>query len=70
MAHILGYHVTQFLLLLSRYFSWLAPLVGKWAWWLAEGNSEVVDEGYKVLNFDCLVSASADTTHVSFRSMH
>jgi hypothetical protein len=51
--------VTQFLLLLSRYFSWLAPLVGKWAWWLAEGNSEVVDEGYKVLNFDCLVSVFA-----------
>jgi hypothetical protein len=30
-------------------------LVGRWAWWLANEESDVVDDGYKVLNFDCLV---------------
>lgn len=66
LAHFFGFHVTQFLLFLSRYSRWFAPYVGRWAWWLAKGNSEVVDEGYKVLNFDCLVSRGVGIAHVSF----
>ncbi|RXK40318.1 D-arabinono-1,4-lactone oxidase [Tremella mesenterica] len=53
-AHILGYHVTQFFLFCSRYFPSLTPWVGMWAWWLVNQRSVVVDEGHKVLNFDCL----------------
>ena len=53
---ILHYHVTQFFLFWARMFPSLTPLVGKWGWWLAKGQSEVVNDGYKVLNFDCLVS--------------
>ncbi len=55
MAHILGYHVTQFLLLVARIFPSFTPWVGEWAWWLSKEDSEVVDDGYRVLNFDCLV---------------
>ncbi|KAL7423531.1 D-arabinono-1,4-lactone oxidase [Cryptotrichosporon argae] len=54
MAHILGYHVTQFFLLASRYVPSLTPAVGRWAWWLSKEDSHVIDDGYKVLNFDCL----------------
>lgn len=57
-AHFLGFHVTQFLLFLSRFFPSFTPWVGKWAWWLAKEDSEVVDDGYKILNFDCLVGGS------------
>lgn len=62
MAHILGFHVTQIFLLVSRYLPSLTPLVGRWAWWLSKGDSEVVDEGHKVLNFDCLVSQIFNST--------
>ncbi|ORX37208.1 D-arabinono-1,4-lactone oxidase [Kockovaella imperatae] len=51
---ILGYHVTQFFLLIARFLPFLTPWVGRWAWWLSKGESVVVDDGYKVLNFDCL----------------
>jgi len=54
LAHILGYHVTQFLLFIARYFRSFTPYVGKWAWYLAKEDSVAVDDGYKVLNFDCL----------------
>ncbi|WVQ85003.1 hypothetical protein IAT38_007167 [Cryptococcus sp. DSM 104549] len=54
MAHVLGFHVTQFFLFTARIFPSLTPLVGRWAWWLSKDNSAVVDDGYKVLNFDCL----------------
>ncbi|GMK54008.1 hypothetical protein CspeluHIS016_0105940 [Cutaneotrichosporon spelunceum] len=53
-GHILGYHVTQFLLFVSRYWRNFTPYVGKWAWWLAGRHSVTIDDGYKVLNFDCL----------------
>ncbi|ODN73934.1 hypothetical protein L202_07440 [Cryptococcus amylolentus CBS 6039] len=53
-AHFLGFHVTQFFLYLSRIFPSLTAAVGRWAWWLSKTDSEVVDDGYKVLNFDCL----------------
>ena len=55
MSHLLGYHVTQFFLLVARAFPSLTPWVGRWAWWLSKEDSQVVDDGYKVLNFDCLV---------------
>lgn len=58
MAHILGFHVMQFFLCVARYFPSFTPYVGRYAFWLAKGDSEVVDEGYKVLNFDCLVRTS------------
>lgn len=51
----LGFHVTQFLLLISRYFRDFTPWVGKWVWWLSKNGGEVVNDGFKVLNFDCLV---------------
>ncbi|WVW84910.1 hypothetical protein I302_106946 [Kwoniella bestiolae CBS 10118] len=54
LAHILGFHVTQFFLFVSRVFPSFTPLVGRWAWWLSKQESEVVDDGYKILNFDCL----------------
>ncbi|KAK1925844.1 putative D-arabinono-1,4-lactone oxidase [Papiliotrema laurentii] len=54
MAHILGYHVTQFFLFVARFIPPFSPFVGWWAWWLSKEDSEVVDDGYKVLNFDCL----------------
>lgn len=54
LAHILGFHVTQFFLFVSRIIPSFTPLVGRWAWWLANEESVVVDDGYKVLNFDCL----------------
>ncbi|WVR06534.1 hypothetical protein IAU60_003565 [Kwoniella sp. DSM 27419] len=54
LAHILGFHITQFFLFASRIFPSLTSAVGRWAWWLANQESEVVDDGYKVLNFDCL----------------
>ncbi|KAK8858782.1 hypothetical protein IAR55_003012 [Kwoniella newhampshirensis] len=54
MAHILGFHVTQFLLFVSRYIPSFTPFVGRWAWWLSKEESVVVDDGYKLLNFDCL----------------
>lgn len=55
LAHILGFHVTQFFLFVSRFITSLTPWVGRWAWWLSNVNSVNVDHGYKVLNFDCLV---------------
>lgn len=55
MAHILGFHITQFFLFVARLIPSLTPAVGRWAWWLSKEDSEVVDDGYKVLNFDCLV---------------
>jgi hypothetical protein len=63
MAHILGYHITQFLLFIARFFPSLIPWVGRWAWWLSKEDSEVVDDGYKVLNFDCLVCGFTDKPH-------
>lgn len=57
--HILGYHITQFFLLVARIFPPLTSWVGLWAWWLSKEDSEVVDDGYKVLNFDCLYSQYA-----------
>ncbi|WWC88457.1 uncharacterized protein L201_003368 [Kwoniella dendrophila CBS 6074] len=54
LAHILGFHITQLFLFVSRIFPSFTPLVGKWAWWLANQESDVVDDGYKILNFDCL----------------
>ncbi|OCF57031.1 D-arabinono-1,4-lactone oxidase [Kwoniella mangroviensis CBS 10435] len=54
LAHILGFHVTQFFLFVSRIFPSFTPFVGRWAWWLSKQESEVVDDGYKILNFDCL----------------
>ncbi|KIR27416.1 D-arabinono-1,4-lactone oxidase [Cryptococcus deuterogattii 99/473] len=53
-GHILGYHVTQFFLYVARIFPSLTSLVGRWAWWLSKEDSVRVDDGYKVLNFDCL----------------
>lgn len=55
MGHILGFHVTQFFLYVARIFPSLTSLVGRWAWWLSKEDSVMVDDGYKVLNFDCLV---------------
>ena len=52
---LLGFHVTQFLLLIARYFRNFTPYVGKYVWWLSKNGGEVVNDGYKVLNFDCLV---------------
>jgi hypothetical protein len=52
--HLLGYHVTQFLLFVSRFACNLTPAVGRWAWALARKGSTVVDHSYKVFNFDCL----------------
>lgn len=54
MGHFLGYHVTQFLLFVSRYVRSFTPYVGKWAWSLAKPSSVVVDDSHKVFNFDCL----------------
>ncbi|KAK4688141.1 L-gulonolactone oxidase, partial [Tremellales sp. Uapishka_1] len=54
LAHILSYHVTQFFLFVSRIFPSFTSAVGKWAWYLSKEDSLVVDDGYKVLNFDCL----------------
>lgn len=51
---LLGFHVTQFLLLIARYFRNFTPYVGKYVWWLSKNGGEVVNDGYKVLNFDCL----------------
>lgn len=51
----MGYHLTQVLLYISRLFPSFTPWVGRYAWWLANVETAVVDEGYKVLNFDCLV---------------
>lgn len=56
LGHLLGYHLTQFFLYASRLVPSLTPYVGRWAWWLANEDSVVIDEGYKVLNFDCLVN--------------
>jgi hypothetical protein len=55
-GHLLGYHLTQVFLYISRIFPSFTPWVGRYAWWLANVETAVVDEGYKVLNFDCLVS--------------
>lgn len=60
-GHLLGYHLTQFLLYVSRIIPAFTPWVGRWAWWLANEDSVIVDEGYKVLNFDCLVSVHRDS---------
>jgi len=57
-GHLLGYHLTQVFLYVSRLFPSFTPWVGRYAWWLANVETAVVDEGYKVLNFDCLVSHS------------
>ncbi|WRT67989.1 uncharacterized protein IL334_004964 [Kwoniella shivajii] len=54
LAHILSFHLTQFFLFVSRIFPSFTPYVGRWAWWLSKEDSEVVDDGYKILNFDCL----------------
>jgi hypothetical protein len=59
MAHLLGYHLTQVFLYISRYIPSFTPWVGRWAWWLANEETVMVDEGYKVLNFDCLVCGSS-----------
>lgn len=56
MDKFLGYHVTQAMLFVSRYIPAFTSVVGKWVWYLSKGPSLVVDHGYKVLNFDCLVS--------------
>lgn len=56
--HFLGYHVTQAMLFVSRYIPSFTTAVGKWVWYLSKGPSVVVDHGYKVLNFDCLVRFS------------
>lgn len=53
-GHILGYHVTQFLLFVSRFVRSFTPYVGRWAWNLARGGGTTIDDGYKVFNFDCL----------------
>ncbi|WWD18677.1 hypothetical protein CI109_103131 [Kwoniella shandongensis] len=53
-AHILGFHVTQFFLFVSRIFPSFTPFVGRWAWWLSKEDSVAIDDGYKLLNFDCL----------------
>ncbi|ORY30569.1 D-arabinono-1,4-lactone oxidase [Naematelia encephala] len=69
-AHFLGFHVTQFFLFVSRIFPSLTPFVGRWAWWLSKEDSVVVDDGYKVLNFDCLVSdrrSAGSVSHQSFQ---
>ena len=60
MAHLLGFHITQFFLFVARLIPSLTPAVGRWAWWLSKEDSEVVDDGYKVLNFDCLVRDDED----------
>ena len=52
--HFLGYHVTQFLLFVSRFVRNFTPAVGRWAWSLARGGGTVIDHSYKVFNFDCL----------------
>jgi hypothetical protein len=54
-GHLMGYHLTQVFLYISRLFPSFTPWVGRYAWWLANVETAVVDEGYKVLNFDCLV---------------
>jgi hypothetical protein len=54
-GHLLGYHLTQVFLYISRLYPSFTPWVGRYAWWLANVETAVVDEGYKVLNFDCLV---------------
>lgn len=53
-GHILGFHVTQFFLFVSRYVRSFTPSVGRWAYWLAGRHSVTIDDGYKVFNFDCL----------------
>lgn len=55
-GEFLGFHVTQFLLFVSRYVRSFTPYVGKWAWNLAKVGGTTIDEGYRVFNFDCLVS--------------
>lgn len=55
LGHILGYHLTQIFLLVSRFIPSFTPWVGRYAWWLANEDTVMVNEGYKVLNFDCLV---------------
>jgi len=63
MAHILGFHITQFFLFMARIFPSFTPWVGRWAWWLTKEDSVSVDDGYKVLNFDCLVSPTLQRGH-------
>lgn len=64
LATLLGFHVTQFFLFISRLVPALTPAVGRWAWWLSSEASEVVNDGHKVLNFDCLVSCLLQRSHL------
>lgn len=63
-GEFLGFHVTQFLLFVSRYVRSFTPYVGKWAWNLAKVGGTTVDEGYRVFNFDCLVSITLPAEEV------
>lgn len=67
MGHILGYHLTQAFLCISRYIPSFTPWVGRWAWWLAKEDTVMVNDGYKVLNFDCLASPFQSLTSAADR---
>lgn len=55
LGHFLGFHVTQFLLFVSRYWRNFTPYVGRWAYFLARGSHTAIDHSHKIFNFDCLV---------------
>ncbi|KAF8904784.1 gulonolactone oxidase Lgo1 [Gymnopilus junonius] len=48
-----GFHAIQFLLFIGRYFSFVNTWTGKFACWLASGDSIGVDDSYKIFNVDC-----------------
>ncbi|TXT15992.1 hypothetical protein VHUM_00495 [Vanrija humicola] len=54
LGHFLGFHVTQFLLFVSRYWRNFTPYVGRWAYFLARGSHTAIDHSHKIFNFDCL----------------
>ncbi|KAF9463312.1 D-arabinono-1,4-lactone oxidase-domain-containing protein [Collybia nuda] len=49
----LGYHVTQLLLLISRYFLFLNTWVGKYNCWLISSRTVGIDDSHLIFNVDC-----------------
>lgn len=53
-GNVLSYHVTQFLLFLSRFYLFPTRFVSAWVYALSAPRQVQVDESHKVFAFDCL----------------
>ncbi|KAG6856844.1 hypothetical protein H0H87_012902 [Tephrocybe sp. NHM501043] len=49
----LGFHVTQLLLFIARYFLFLNTWISRYACWLNEAPTVGVDDGHIIFNVDC-----------------